>query len=83
MNNPHIAPALECLNPEKDFYWENSDLANIRARIEAQAQATLALAYEARTANLLAAYTYGIVGPNNESVDESTIITRLGLGDTK
>ena len=47
------------------------------------AEATLALAYEQKTANLLAAYTYGIVGPSNESVDESTIITRLGLGDTK
>ena len=68
MSNPHIVSVSD-LN-ETDPAW-------------ALVEATLALAFEARTANLIAAYTYGIVGPSNESVDESTIITRLGLRDTK
>ena len=82
MSNPHIDATKGWLEYSAA---ENPDTDGraMHAAALAQAEATLALAYEQKTANLLAAYTYGIVGPSNESVDESTIITRLGLGDTK
>ena len=92
MNNPYFNLAASC-RPElvdedlaNEGYLAREGVTNgtmqfsVLSRI---AEATLALAYEQKTANLLAAYTYGIVGPNNESVDESTITTRLGLGETK
>ena len=82
MNNPHIDATKEWLEYSAAENPDNGGRA-MHAAALAQVEATLALAFEARTANLLAAYTYGIVGPSNESVDESTIITRLGLGDTK
>ena len=80
MNNRHLTMAESYLRSAEDAHSPDSQSA---FNALAQSGALLALAYEQRTANLLAAYTYGIVGPSNESVDESTIITRLGLGDTK
>ena len=82
MNNPHIDATKGWLEYSAEQNPDNDGRA-MHAAALAQTEATLALAFEARTANLLAAYTYGIVGPSNESVDESTIITRLGLGETK
>ena len=82
MSNPHLDATKEWLEYSAEQNPDNDGRA-MHAAALAQAEATLALAYEARTANLIAAYTYGIVGPSNESVDESTIITRLGLGETK
>ena len=82
MNNPHIGATKGWLEYSAAENPDNGGRA-MHAAAFAQTEATLALAYEQKTANLLAAYTYGIVGPSNESVDESTIITRLGLGDTK
>lgn len=94
MSNPHITAALACLDPEGDFLWGSGDLANISARLEAQAHATLALAYEARTANLLtsqqiahaALFKGGTFSAeaNAELIRSAKEIeTRLGLGDTK
>lgn len=80
MSNSHTTSALECLDPEGDFNWENSDLANIAARIEAQTQATLAVAHELKTANLLAAYAADM-GSSSPLYNE--IHDRLGLGGTK
>ena len=92
MNNPYFNLAASC-RPElvdedlaNEGYLARKGVTNGTMQFSALnriAEATLALAYEQKTANLIAAYTYGIVGPSNESVDESTIITRLGLGDTK
>ena len=82
MNNPHLDATKGWLEYSAEQNPDNDGRA-MHAAALAQAEATLALAYEQRTANLIAAYTYGIVGPSNESVDESTIITRLGLGETK
>ena len=92
MNNPHFnlasssRPQLVDEDLANEGYLAREGVTNETMQFSALsriAEATLALAYEQKTANLLAAYTYGIVGPSNESVDESTIITRLGLGDTK
>lgn len=92
MSNPHFEAAAnerpqlvtednanECYLAEQGVTDETMQFSALN-RI---AEATLSLTYEQRTANLIAAYTYGIVGPSNESVDESTLLTRLGLGDTK
>lgn len=81
MSNPHFDKAIKISKSAEGSGLEVHQAMYDIAR--AQMNATLALAFEARTANLIAAYTYGIVGPSNESVDESTILIRLGLGDTK
>ena len=86
MSNPHLESVKECLDPEGDFNWTNSDLANIGARLEAQAHATLALAFEQRTANLIALFdANGEKGLHEIDYPalRNLILTRLGLGDTK
>ena len=47
------------------------------ARNSLEAMATLALAYEQRTANLIAAYG------TSDLIEFDTILARLGLDDTK
>lgn len=65
--NPHADAAREA--------YKNA--ANHRAQIEA----TLALAYEQRTANLIALADLTMHGGLNPDYDMETIYNRLGLGD--
>lgn len=57
-----------------------TDATMIAAALDAQSQATLALAFEQRTANLL--HAYGLEFQNPTAVYDE-IQTRLGLGETK
>jgi hypothetical protein len=54
--NHHGAAAGSILTNDKAWTvgWETADAQHIAAHIEAQAEATLAVAYEQRTANLIA-----------------------------
>ena len=61
----HLAAAREALD---DAYGTGAAAGLHLAR--AQVHATLALAEEARTANLLAALDYGMVGPADLAPDE-------------
>lgn len=51
--------------------------------LAAQVDATLALAYEQRTANLIALADLTMHGGLNPDYDMETIYNRLGLGDTQ
>ena len=93
MSNPHFAATKGWLEYSAD---ENPDVDGraMHAAALAQAEATLALAYEQRTANLIALHRTAIHALTNgfELEDKATteledlahqIETRLGLGDTK
>lgn len=59
MTNTHIATAK--FRQEGVHEWQSfegqTDATNLAAALDAQTEATLALAYEQRTANLIAAYS--------------------------
>ena len=73
--NTHVATAK--FRQEGVHEWQSeqgiTDATLIAAALDAQAEATLALAYEQRTSNLIAFYGYGDI------VDLETIRERLGL----
>jgi len=56
--NHHALAAGSILSGDKAWTvgWETADAQHIAAHIEASVEATLALAYEQRTANLIAFY---------------------------
>lgn len=84
MSNTHIATAK--FRQEGVHEWQSSegdtDATNIAAALDAQTEATLALAYEQRTANLIAFYGDG---PKVDAGDPAyaelhrQIVERLGL----
>jgi hypothetical protein len=85
-SNSHADDAQRLISVDNAWQgvgYETADAQHIVGHIEANTQATLALAYEQRTSALIAFYA---TIPGNAS-DESyrnlykTIITRLGLND--
>lgn len=62
--NHHALAAGSILSGDKAWTvgWETADAQHVAAHIEATVEATLALAYEQRTANLIAMYTDGNTG---------------------
>lgn len=92
MSNTHISMAK--FRQEGVHEWQSqegdTDATNIAAVLDAQTEATLAVAYEQRTANLIALYSMddgpvrGMVsngGMNAENWDDvaKQIVERLGL----
>jgi hypothetical protein len=81
--NPHAAVAK--FRQEGVHEWQSyegsTDATDIAAILDAQVEATLALAYEQRTANLIAFYGDGHIGPLDTAHAElhKQIIERLGL----
>jgi len=73
--NTHVATAK--FRQEGVHEWQSeqgiTDATLIAAALDAQTEATLALVYEQRTANLIAFYGYGDI------VELDTITERLGL----
>jgi hypothetical protein len=59
MSNPHVGNARLRLSGVHEWQCEegSTDATNIAAALDAQIQATLALAYEQRTANLIALWS--------------------------
>ena len=59
--NHHATAAQNLVQQDKSWTvgWETADAQHLATHIEAQAEATLALAYEQRTANLIAVLVAG------------------------
>ena len=79
MNNPHLDATKGWLEYSAEQNPDNGGRA-MHAAALAQAEATLALAYEQRTANLL---EYAINVDDKHLALYAEIESRLGLGDTK
>ena len=85
MNNTHVAMAK--FRQEGVHEWQaeegSTDATNLAATLDAQVEATLALAYEQRTANLIALYADANNGAVTSGVDygklADQIKERLGL----
>lgn len=71
--NPHAAIAHRAKNLNAMARGDGEDRPDLLVRM--QAEATLALAYEQRTANLIAAYG------TSDLIEFDTILARLGLLD--
>lgn len=89
-SNPHVATAKFLQNGVHDWQsdWGSTDATNLAAMLDAQTEATLALAYEQRTANLIAyqsnverSYFQTLTKPRSGQANElnRTIIERLDL----
>lgn len=85
MSNPYESQAnLYAEEASQIQTWTEEERALLAA--QANAQATLALAYEQRTANIIAfaSFAVAIDGTGVDLRDEvALIVKRLGLGDTK
>lgn len=85
MSNPHLDATKEWLEYSAEQNPDNDGRA-MHAAALAQTEATLALAFEARTANLLTQLN-GLIQEGIKGQDvielELDILTRLGLGDPK
>lgn len=81
--NHHALAAGSILSGDKAWTvgWETADAQHIASHIEASVEATLALAYEQRTANLIAFYGDGPIMSGDEAYHELNrhIVERLGL----
>ena len=80
--NRHAAEAQGIItgNAASSLGHETADAQHITVHIEANTQATLALAYEQRTANLMALFGEGFSGRGiNYGGLEKQILERLGL----
>jgi len=81
-DNTHVAAAK--FRQEGVHEWQSSegytDATNLATALDAQTEATLALAYEQRTANLIALFGEGFAGSDlNYSYLNKQIRERLGL----
>lgn len=85
--NHHAAAAGSILSGDKAWTvgWETVDAQHLAAHIEASVEATLAVAYEQRTANLIAACNAEVSGQGRLRGDgivfdrHNEILDRLGL----
>lgn len=93
MSNPHLDATKGWLEYSAEQNPDNDGRA-LHAAALAQTEATLALAFEARTANLLTLHQNMLIALTNGFTDgeaafkelndiAKTIETRLGLGDPK
>lgn len=86
--NPNAAEVGPLLDSVHDWQGQEgiTDATELAAVLDAHAQATLAVAYEARTANLIAFYDLGPeAGDGRDTWVElrQTIAGRLGVGVTR
>lgn len=83
--NPHADDAKRLIHADNTWQgvgYETADAQHIVGHIEANTQATLALAYEQRTANLLHALEISLRAQGvMVTADIPAILARLGLND--
>lgn len=82
--NQHYTAAQDLISNDKSWGigWETADAQHLASHLEANMEATLALAYEQRTANLIAMFGEGTYHSlNNEQRKDllGQIEERLGL----
>ena len=87
-NNPHLDDAVTALESVRGWQTEEgaTDATELAAALDANAEASLAVAYEARTANLIAFYDLGPeAGDQRDTWVElrQAIAERLAIGVTK
>lgn len=86
MSNLHLEATKGWLEYSADENPDNDGRA-LHAAALAQAEATLALAFEQRTANLLASLEMSLRAQGQLNIDRDQLVTqintRLGLGDLK
>lgn len=89
MNNLSDNPHAELAETDIEYPGDWNELEAVTALLQTSARATLALAYEQRTANLIAVATAvsenGVyqLDPALIGAAQEELATRLGLGDTK
>lgn len=82
MSNLPGNPHAELAEADIEYPGAWNELEAVTALLQTSARATLALAYEQRTANLIALAEFERE-PINPDYDMETIYNRLGLGDNK
>lgn len=83
MSNLPGNPHAELAEADIEYPGAWNELEAVTALLQTNARATLALAYEQRTANLIALADVTMHGGLNPDYDMETIYNRLGLGATK